>query len=77
MIGARPRYGRIEQLTDTLLVQAGVSAPEVPVDRIITARGITIEPSASLAIIRRFRQVVFLLLPVALFSAGGRKSSSA
>jgi Zn-dependent peptidase ImmA (M78 family) len=48
MIGARPRYGRIEQLTDTLLAQAGVSAPEVPVARIISTRGITIDPSASL-----------------------------
>jgi Zn-dependent peptidase ImmA (M78 family) len=48
MIGARPRYGRIEQLTDGLLVQAGVTGPKVPVDRIITARGIMIEPSTSL-----------------------------
>jgi Zn-dependent peptidase ImmA (M78 family) len=63
MIGTRPRYGRIEQLTDTLLVQAGVTAPPVPVDRIIVARGITTEPSASLGdvsglVLRRGKEII-------------------
>lgn len=48
MIGARPRYGRIEQLTDTLLVETGVTAPPVPVDQIVTARGIAIQPTSNL-----------------------------
>jgi Zn-dependent peptidase ImmA (M78 family) len=48
MIGARPRYGRIQQLTDALLLQAGVTAPPVPVEDIIRTRGITIQRSASL-----------------------------
>lgn len=42
MTGTRPRYTRIEQLTDALLVAAGVSAPPVPVDKIVQAQGITI-----------------------------------
>jgi Zn-dependent peptidase ImmA (M78 family) len=63
MIGARPRYGRIEQFTDALLVQARVTAPPVPVDRIIAAQGITIEPSASLGdvsglVIRRGKEII-------------------
>lgn len=63
MIGARPRYGRIEQLTDALLVQTGVASPPVPVDRIIAAQGITIEPSASLGdvsglVLRRGNEII-------------------
>jgi hypothetical protein len=63
MIGARPRYGRIEQLTDTLLAEADVTAPPVPVGRIIGIRGITIEPSASLGdvsglVLRRGKEII-------------------
>jgi Zn-dependent peptidase ImmA (M78 family) len=42
MIPARPRYGRIEQLTDSLLRDAGITNPPVPVVDIVRARGITI-----------------------------------
>jgi Zn-dependent peptidase ImmA (M78 family) len=42
MIPARPRYGRIEQLTDTLLRDAGITDAPVPIDDIVRSRGITI-----------------------------------
>lgn len=42
MIGTRPRYGRIEQLADSLLLEAGVNEPPVPVEAIIRAHGITV-----------------------------------
>ncbi len=42
MTGTRPRYTRIEQLTDALLVAAGVSAPPVRVEEIVQAQGIAI-----------------------------------
>ena len=63
MIGGRPRYGRIEQLANALLAQAGVTAPRVPVDRIITSHGITLEPSASLGdvsglVLRRGKEII-------------------
>lgn len=48
MIGNRPRYTRIEQMAETLLIEAGVSGPAVPVDAIVQARGITIQPTTSL-----------------------------
>jgi Zn-dependent peptidase ImmA (M78 family) len=43
MIPVRPRYARIEQLTDTLLVNAQVNAAPVPIDAIIRQRGIRIQ----------------------------------
>ena len=42
MTPVRPRYARIEQLTDALLTEAGVTAPPVPIENIVTARGISI-----------------------------------
>nr|WP_294566576.1 ImmA/IrrE family metallo-endopeptidase [uncultured Rhodopila sp.] len=42
MTPSRPRYARIEQLTDGLLRDAGVTAPAVPIDDITRSRGITI-----------------------------------
>ena len=42
MIPARPRWGRIEQLTDSLLHGAGITAPAVSIDDIVRAQGITI-----------------------------------
>ena len=42
MTPVRPRYGRIEQLADTLLIQAGIKAPFVPIEDIANTRGITI-----------------------------------
>jgi Zn-dependent peptidase ImmA (M78 family) len=48
MIGPRPRYSRIQQLTNTLLAESGVTAPPVPVENIIRARGITIQPAGNL-----------------------------
>jgi Zn-dependent peptidase ImmA (M78 family) len=48
MIGPRPRYSRIQQLTETLLAETGVTAPPVPVEALIRARGIKIRPTASL-----------------------------
>jgi Zn-dependent peptidase ImmA (M78 family) len=42
MIPARPRYGRIEQLADTLLRDARITAAPVPIDDIVRAQGITI-----------------------------------
>jgi Zn-dependent peptidase ImmA (M78 family) len=42
MTPVRPRYGRIEQLADTLLSQAGIKAPFVPIEDIVKTRGITI-----------------------------------
>jgi hypothetical protein len=42
MTPVRPRYGRIEQLTDALLVETGITAPPVPIEEIAKARGITI-----------------------------------
>ena len=48
MIRSRPRYARIQQLTDTLLVEAGVTAPVVPVEDIIRSRGIAIQRATNL-----------------------------
>jgi Zn-dependent peptidase ImmA (M78 family) len=48
MTSPRPRYSRIQHLTEALLVEAGVTAPPVPVEEIIKARGIRIQPTASL-----------------------------
>ena len=42
MIGARPRYARIEQLVDALLLKAGVTKPPVPVEAIVRAHGIAV-----------------------------------
>lgn len=42
MIAAKPRYARIEQLADSLLIKAGVAGPPVPVDTIVRAHGIAI-----------------------------------
>lgn len=42
MIPARPRYGRIEQLTDSLLRDAGITTPPVPIEDIVKARGIVV-----------------------------------
>ena len=42
MTPIRPRYARIEQITDGLLRDAGIAAPHVPIDEIVRARGITI-----------------------------------
>jgi Zn-dependent peptidase ImmA (M78 family) len=42
MTPVRPRYGRIEQLTDALLTETGITAPPVPIEDITKARGITI-----------------------------------
>jgi Zn-dependent peptidase ImmA (M78 family) len=43
MIPVRPRYARIEQLTDTLLVNAQVSGAPIPIEEIIRQRGIRIQ----------------------------------
>lgn len=43
MIPARPRYGRIEQLADELLTGTGITAPPVPIEEIVQAKGIIIE----------------------------------
>lgn len=48
MIDSGPRFRRIQQLADALLIKAGVMAPPVPVEDIIRSRGITIQPTASL-----------------------------
>lgn len=42
MIPVRPRYARIEHLTGTLLTEAGITGPAVPIDDIVRARSITI-----------------------------------
>ena len=42
MTPVRPRYARIEQITDELLRNAGITAPPVPIDDIVRAQGITI-----------------------------------
>jgi Zn-dependent peptidase ImmA (M78 family) len=42
MTPVRPRYARIEQLVESLLKEAGVTAPPVPIETIVKARGITI-----------------------------------
>jgi Zn-dependent peptidase ImmA (M78 family) len=42
MIPARPRYGRIEQLTDSLLRDAGITTPPVPIEDIVKARGVVV-----------------------------------
>ena len=42
MIPARPRYGRIEQLVDSLLRDAGIIAAPVPIENLVKARGIAI-----------------------------------
>lgn len=39
----KPRYGRIEALANSLLVEAGITAPPVPVEQIVKARGIAIQ----------------------------------
>jgi len=38
----RPRYARIEQITDGLLRDIGIAGPHVPINDIVEARGITI-----------------------------------
>lgn len=63
MTGLRPRYTRIEQLTETLLAGAGVGGPAVPVDAIVQARGITIQPTTSLGdvsglVLRKGRDII-------------------
>ena len=63
MIGSRPRYGRIQQLADALLVEAGVTAPPVPVEDIIRSRGIAIQPAANLGdvsglVLRKGKEIV-------------------
>lgn len=62
MTGTRPRYTRIEQLTDALLVAAGVSAPPVPVDRIVQAQGIAIRATSlgdvSGLVVRKGKEIV-------------------
>ena len=45
MTPARPRYPHIERLAEGLLHEAGVSAPPVPVERIVEARQIGLEAS--------------------------------
>lgn len=42
MTPVRPRYARIEQLTGVLLSEVGVTAPPVPIESIVKARGISI-----------------------------------
>ena len=42
MTPIRPRYARIEELADSLLRDAGVNGPAVPIDAIVKARGISI-----------------------------------
>lgn len=42
MTPIRPRYARIEQITDGLLRDAGITLAPVPIDDIVHARGITI-----------------------------------
>jgi len=44
MTPVRPRYARIEQITDDLLRDAGVTAAPVPIEEIVQGRGITIRP---------------------------------
>jgi Zn-dependent peptidase ImmA (M78 family) len=42
MTPVRPRYARIEHLTDALLTEAGITAPHVEIEKIVKTRGITI-----------------------------------
>ena len=42
MTPVRPRYARIEQMTDGLLREAQVAAPPVPIEKIVRAHGIAI-----------------------------------
>jgi Zn-dependent peptidase ImmA (M78 family) len=42
MTPVRPRYARIEQITDDLLRNAGITVAPVPIDEIVRAQGITI-----------------------------------
>ena len=42
MTPARPRYGRIEQLTDSLLRDAGIVAAPVPIESVVKTRDIAI-----------------------------------
>ncbi|WP_216856884.1 ImmA/IrrE family metallo-endopeptidase [Acidisoma sp. S159] len=62
MTGTRPRYTRIEQLTDALMVAAGVNTPPVPVDRIVQAQGIAIRATSlgdvSGLVVRKGKEVV-------------------
>jgi Zn-dependent peptidase ImmA (M78 family) len=44
MTPVRPRYARIEQITDSLLRDAGITAAPVPIEQIVRARGITLRP---------------------------------
>ncbi len=58
----RPRYARIEQLTNTLLIESGINAPPVPVEQIIRARGIAIETTSlgevSGLVLRKGKEIV-------------------
>ena len=58
----RPRYARIDHLTNTLLIESGISAPPVPVDQIIRARGIAIQTTSlgeiSGLVIRKGKEIV-------------------
>jgi Zn-dependent peptidase ImmA (M78 family) len=62
MISARPRYTRIEQLANALLVEAGVSDSPVPVDVIVMARGITLQATnlgeVSGLVVRQGKEIV-------------------
>jgi len=62
MTGTRPRYTRIEQLTDALLFAAGVSAPSVPVDQIVHQQGITIRATSlgdvSGLVVRKGKEII-------------------
>ena len=62
MTSDRPRYARIEQLTNTLLIESGISAPPVPVEQIIRARGIVIQTKSlgevSGLVIRKGKEIV-------------------
>ena len=42
MIAARPRYARIEQLANSVLIEAGVTGPPVPVEAVVKAHGIAV-----------------------------------
>lgn len=44
MTPIRPRYARIEQITDSLLRESGIMMPAVPIDNVVRSRGITIRP---------------------------------
>lgn len=44
MTPVRPRYSRIELLTDNLIKESGINGPAIPIEDIVKGRGISIRP---------------------------------